>query len=106
MRTVRAIGRGATAGAAEFSWAAARPTAPRMASAASRIDLPPSVTVRIVQFRAVFLRATTIGALLLAAVATGCNIPADVPPWEAGNPVRPLPVAPIGPDINLATLKT
>jgi len=44
------------------------------------------------------------GVLLLA--AAGCASPADVPPWEAGNPVRPLPVSPIGPDIDLQSLKT
>jgi cytochrome c peroxidase len=54
----------------------------------------------------VFLRAKTISALLLAAAAAGCSAPTEAPPWEAGNPVRPLPVSPIGPDINLATLKT
>jgi cytochrome c peroxidase len=41
-----------------------------------------------------------------AIVAMACTAQPDVPPWEAANPVRPLPVAPIGPDINLSTLKT
>jgi len=41
-----------------------------------------------------------------ALAATGCSRLADPPPWEAANPVRPLPVAPIGPDIDLAALKT
>jgi cytochrome c peroxidase len=38
--------------------------------------------------------------------AAGCAAPSEVPPWEAGNPVKPLPVSPIGPDINLSALKT
>jgi cytochrome c peroxidase len=42
----------------------------------------------------------------VAVVAAGCAGPAEVPPWEAANPIQPLPVAPIGPDIDLAALKT
>ena len=49
-------------------------------------------------------RGTLLAGVLVA--AAGCAAPAEAPPWEAGNPIRPLPVAPIGPDINLATLKT
>ena len=34
----------------------------------------------------------------------GRRLPAPAPPWEAANPIRPLPEAPLGPDVNLAAL--
>ena len=45
-------------------------------------------------------------ALAGALITAGCGGPADAPPWEAANPIRPLPISPIGPDIDLAALKT
>ena len=33
-------------------------------------------------------------------------MPSEAPPWEAGNPIKPLPVSPNGPDIDLSVLKT
>jgi len=49
-------------------------------------------------------RGLLLGGVLLA--AAGCAAPADGPAWEAGNPIKPLPVSPIGPDIDLSGLKT
>src|SRR5687768_12834948 len=43
-----------------------------------------------------------MAAVLLVAMAGGCGTPA--PQWEAANPIRPLPEAPLGPDVNLAAL--
>ena len=46
-------------------------------------------------------------ACILALVAVGCGRPAappPVPPWEAANPIKPLPPAPLGLDIDLAKL--
>jgi len=48
------------------------------------------------------LRIVWLGALLALA---GCAGTPEMPAWEAANPIKPLPVAPIGPDIDLASLK-
>ena len=70
------------------------------------------LTPRIVQSAVVIFppRASWValfgGACVATLAAAGCSKPSDPPPWEAANPVRPLPVAPIGPDIDLAALKT
>jgi cytochrome c peroxidase len=44
-----------------------------------------------------------VGALALAVAACRAAAP-PAPPWEADNPVRPLPKAPLGLDIDLASL--
>jgi cytochrome c peroxidase len=49
------------------------------------------------------VRIFWLGVLLALA---GCARTPEVPPWEAANPIKPLPIAPIGPDIDLASLKT
>ena len=51
--------------------------------------------------------SVVVGIALLAALgcASGCA-PSGPPPWEAANPIQPIPQAPIGPDIDLAALKT
>jgi len=43
--------------------------------------------------------------LLLTLAISGCGTD-EAPPWEAANPVRPIPAAPLGADIDLATLET
>jgi cytochrome c peroxidase len=46
-----------------------------------------------------------IAVLLLGAGTIGYTRQPEVPAWEADNPIRPLPSAPLGIDIQLATMK-
>jgi cytochrome c peroxidase len=43
-----------------------------------------------------------LGFALIVALATGCA--RSAPPWEAENPLKPLPAAPLGTEIDLAAL--
>lgn len=43
-----------------------------------------------------------LGIALIVAVATGCA--RSAPPWEADNPLKPLPAGPLGSEIDLAAL--
>jgi cytochrome c peroxidase len=46
-------------------------------------------------------------AVAVALAAAGCAPrPADVPAWEAANPVKPLPTPPLGADVSFDQLKT
>jgi cytochrome c peroxidase len=50
--------------------------------------------------------AWSSAALLAGAIAVGvagCNTP---PPWEAANPLQPIPATPLGSDVDLAALPT
>lgn len=52
------------------------------------------------------LAATALAAAVLAtALLAGCRQPqAPAPPWEAANPIKPLPKAPLGISIDLSSL--
>jgi cytochrome c peroxidase len=49
--------------------------------------------------------AAAAAASIAVALAAACQRPSPPPAWEAANPVRPLPKAPLGISINLASLK-
>ena len=48
--------------------------------------------------------AAAAAGLVAAVVAVACQKPVP-PPWEAANPVQPLPKAPLGISVNLASLR-
>ncbi|HKY31243.1 MAG TPA: cytochrome c peroxidase [Candidatus Polarisedimenticolia bacterium] len=50
------------------------------------------------------LSAAAAAALLTAAVAAACSTPPAAPPWEAANPVVPLPRPPLGTQADFASL--